>query len=415
MMKFKQGLVVLMMCSMFMPIIVVASEQGIQSDASISEDWLSKTLEQIKRDEYNPSMQNADYKGEHFSEPRYHFANREQNLRAYLDENGMELMPRVINEEDSWNLKYHINSIYRTKDDIRIYDNIEPKLSDNKVVYKYQDMTLKYTNSEEGIGQSIIIQERCDGEEKLFIKVEMETQDLLLTQSGNDRVIFSHNGNEIIYRIKKIEDAEKRILSSSIDYDEDARIAIFIDDENAVYPVYVELLISSNSKDAGEWTFTTNNRKGLSETPDWTAESDQADAHFGILVSQAGDVNGDGHSDVIVGAHRYDNGQIDEGRAFVYHGSVSGLSTTPDWTAESNQEDAYFGISVSQAGDVNGDGYSDVIVGASYYDNGQTDEGRAFVYHGSSSGLSTTPDWTVESNQADAYFGNSVSQAGDVN
>lgn len=39
---------------------------------------------------------------------------------------------------------------------------------------------------------------------------------------------------------------------------------------------------------------------------------------FGLSVGTAGDVNGDGYSDVIVGAHRYDNGQTDEGRAFVY-------------------------------------------------------------------------------------------------
>ena len=41
---------------------------------------------------------------------------------------------------------------------------------------------------------------------------------------------------------------------------------------------------------------------------------------------------------------------------------------------------------MATAGDVNGDGYADVIVGAPDYDNGQTDEGRAFVYHGSAAG-----------------------------
>jgi hypothetical protein len=118
---------------------------------------------------------------------------------------------------------------------------------------------------------------------------------------------------------------------------------------------------------------------------------------------------------VIVGARMYDNGQADEGRAFVYLGSAAGLATTAAWTAESNQAFALFGASVATAGDVNGDGYSDVIVGAYQYDNGQTDEGRAFVYLGSAAGLATTPAWTAESDQASAAFGSSVATAGDVN
>ncbi|MBK8553946.1 MAG: FG-GAP repeat protein [Ignavibacteria bacterium] len=132
-------------------------------------------------------------------------------------------------------------------------------------------------------------------------------------------------------------------------------------------------------------------------------------------VSSAGDVNGDGYSDVIVGAPYFDNGQNDEGAAFVYHGSVTGLSTFSNWSAEGNQSLAYFGTSVSTAGDVNGDGYSDVIVGAYWFDNGHTQEGKAFVYHGSASGLSLTPNWSAEGNQAGTYYGNSVSSAGDVN
>jgi len=116
-----------------------------------------------------------------------------------------------------------------------------------------------------------------------------------------------------------------------------------------------------------------------------------------------------------VGAFLYDNGQSDEGRAFVYHGSAAGLSATPDWTAESNQPLALFGVSVGTAGDVNGDDYADVIVGADSYDNGQTDEGVVFIYQGSSAGLSSTPSRRAQSDQRGALFGHTVGAAGDVN
>ncbi|MGQ0721112.1 MAG: FG-GAP-like repeat-containing protein [Candidatus Eiseniibacteriota bacterium] len=151
------------------------------------------------------------------------------------------------------------------------------------------------------------------------------------------------------------------------------------------------------------------------ETPNWIAEGDQDDAWFGVSVGTAGDVNGDGFDDVIVGAYLYDNGELDEGRAFVYHGSVTGLAADPAWTAESDQPGAWFGYSVGTAGDVNGDGFDDVIVGAWHFSNGQSEEGRAYVYHGSATGLAATPAWITESDEVGAHLGISVGTAGDVN
>src|SRR5262245_10237003 len=156
-------------------------------------------------------------------------------------------------------------------------------------------------------------------------------------------------------------------------------------------------------------------RGQAASTADWIAQANLGFAGFGVSVATAGDVNGDGYADVIVGASAYQNGQTGEGRAFVYQGSAAGLATEPAWTAEGEQQGANFGISVGTAGDVNGDGYDDVIVGANFYDNGQTDEGRAYVYLGSASGLAATPSWIAESDQADASFGTSAHTAGDVN
>jgi hypothetical protein len=128
----------------------------------------------------------------------------------------------------------------------------------------------------------------------------------------------------------------------------------------------------------------------------------------------AGDVNGDGYADLIVGAPSYDatDWQESEGQAALYLGSQGGLSATAGWTASGARVEEEFGTSVSTAGDVNGDGYADVIVGApTYYGI----DGRAYVYLGHSGGLAADPhEWTTD-NGYESYYGNAVGTAGDVN
>jgi hypothetical protein len=124
--------------------------------------------------------------------------------------------------------------------------------------------------------------------------------------------------------------------------------------------------------------------------PRWQ-DSGQVSSGYGLTVASAGDVNGDGYYDVIVGAPFGSNGQTNEGRVFIYYGTPSGPTLTPSWTAESNQAGALFGWAVAGLGDVNGDGYDDLAVGAPLFDHTLTDEGAVFVYFGSDTGLSATP------------------------
>ena len=152
----------------------------------------------------------------------------------------------------------------------------------------------------------------------------------------------------------------------------------------------------------------------LAAAPVWNSEGDQADAQFGVSVASAGDVDADSYDDIVVGAWMYDNGEVNEGRAFLYSGSPAGPASTPSWTAEADQVSAFFGSSVASAGDVNGDGYSDVIVGAPSFDDGETNEGQASLYLGSASGLSPTPSWTGQGDPADTQYGLSVAGAGDI-
>jgi len=150
-------------------------------------------------------------------------------------------------------------------------------------------------------------------------------------------------------------------------------------------------------------------------SPDWTAKGSSASDRIGWWQASAGDVNGDGFGDLVVGVPNHSNGQSNEGRVDVYHGSSSGLPSEPDWSFESDLVDAGFGGQVASAGDVNGDGYGDLIVGARGYTNGESSEGRAYVFFGSPHGLSETPGWTFESDFVNAGLGGAVAGAGDVN
>ena len=140
---------------------------------------------------------------------------------------------------------------------------------------------------------------------------------------------------------------------------------------------------------------------GLDTVPVWQGRGVQPFAHHGSAVGPAGDVNGDGYPDVAVAAGTMWNGSSYSGAVFVYYGSSSGLS--PGGTMIPGVVPwEWFGFSVEGAGDVNGDGYGDLIVGAVYASNPEDQEGRAYLYLGSASGIATSPAWTAESDDPEA-------------
>lgn len=155
----------------------------------------------------------------------------------------------------------------------------------------------------------------------------------------------------------------------------------------------------------------------------------------GWSVSAAGDVNGDGRADLIIGALYADpGGRMSAGQAFVVYGrnggfgaslDLSTLNGTNGFTINGSGAANLTGHSVSAAGDINGDGLGDLIIGALYADGaGGTDTGETYVVFGRTGGFGPTLDLsTLDGRQgfaiggptAGAFSGASVSAAGDVN
>ncbi len=128
---------------------------------------------------------------------------------------------------------------------------------------------------------------------------------------------------------------------------------------------------------------------------------------FGVAVDGAGDVNNDGYDDVIVGAPYNDNNGWSAGQAKVFSGQDGSILYT--WHGEHNLD--FFGYTVSRAGDVNGDGYADLLVGAPRSDvDGQEDAGTVYLF----SGIDGSELYRISGHVYNYRFGSAISEAGDV-
>ncbi len=155
--------------------------------------------------------------------------------------------------------------------------------------------------------------------------------------------------------------------------------------------------------------------------------------YAGRSVSAAGDINGDGIDDLIIGASNAESNGIDSGRSYVVFGSDAGLPNPFNLSAINglngfvlNGEAAKdaSGRSVAAAGDINGDGIDDLIIGAPNADSNHIDSGRSYVVFGSAAGLPNPFNlsainglngFVLNGEAAEDESGSSVAAAGDIN
>lgn len=152
--------------------------------------------------------------------------------------------------------------------------------------------------------------------------------------------------------------------------------------------------------------------KEMDKLASYILEGEKPGSAFGYSVSNAGDFNRDGFDDYIIGDPWNDIKGPNTGKAYFYFGGPS-IDTNPDLIFQGETKYNGFGAAVASAGDINNDGFPDIMIGAPSYDTREV-HGRLYVYFGSSS-PDTIPDVVINGYNNYQRLGMVIASAGDVN
>jgi len=310
----------------------------------------------------------------------------------------------------------------------------------NELHYNFDNVQIEYINNTDGLRQNFLVNRKMPGDGALTVTIEPGTDLQPRLQNSTSLAFFNADNNMVLaYEDLHVWDARHKALPAAMHFN-NGLLTIEVDDSKATYPVTIDPLNKTP-----EWSSTAS---GLLSS---LTSAQINTSLYGYTVTGLGDVNGDGYGDAAISAPALidifsGTGTLaGVGAVFVFYGSPSGLSTTPNKTLQPNTAvaGALFGVSVD-AGDVTGDGINDIIVGApldSYTTtasgliptNVNVKAGKVYVYPGSNSAalnptnfieiklqgtgfFSTGIAGLLLSNvSVNALFGFSVASAGDLN
>jgi hypothetical protein len=349
--------------------------------SGLSADWWSKAQRSIQIEEYSIVADGADGATFHAANPRHHFD-------ARFDASGIRIAPTA---GPGWEWKLSLRGWGRTAS-LKTSGAAALRANADRIELDCGPLTEWFVNSPQGLEQGFTVSARPEAKgDRLVIDLSL---------GGGLRPVFAQDGQAVEFYSTgsmSVLSYGKLVVTDAAGAEVPAKmepiaggIRIVVDDSGASYPVTID---------------------PLATTPAWTFPGEAMDDQLGYSVASAGDVNKDGYADIIVGAY-VNNGYT--GKVYLFLGGPGGPSATPSWTAVGSSAGEEFGKSVASAGDVNKDGYSDVVIGAPNYAH-NTIGGKAYVYLGGPGGLAASPSWTAVGEAVNEDFADAVASAGDVN
>ncbi|MDC0947250.1 integrin alpha, partial [Nitrospinaceae bacterium] len=363
------------------------------------------------------------------------------SLRVNIGGNTRIFFPPVLNSRSPIKIRIRNKTV---KQYLSSGGTYKGELVGRYLVYrgKGRDILYRYDTDSNELREFVYVPTKhsldADGE---VIRWRFEGVNLSLEPNGNVRLIHSRNPSEKLSqiadngmqsRISRFLDKRKQPLSK-----EPIEKTLFV----IPRPDYIDGNFKTLTKGIRYEVFNNELKLKLNTKMDfrfplWVDPTLRADAgadvridgqnsndRFGFSVSSAGDFNGDGIDDVIVGAWADDNNSLNtSGSAFIFFGGITGTKRADadaDVIIDGQSQNDKFGYSVSSAGDFNGDGKGDVIVGAFADDNNSLGaSGSAFIFFGGITGTKRADadaDVILNGQSGSDQFGVSVASAGDFN
>ena len=253
----------------------------------ISSAWKNQVIYQLDLDKYNFSLSKTN--------------NVVANNPVYGIDINISDNTQVISDNSYTNhelFSISLRSVSKSVNYIAANESSSRNYAKNKYIETHENYTIEYINNESGLKQNFIIHQPLHGNTPLVVSLKLNYNNAKALIQNNELVFINDSEpSKEIARYGKlcVYDANNNNLEAYFNLINND-LQIIVNDNNAIYPITID---------------------PLSTTANTQIIYTMASAEFGYCVSTAGDVNGDGYTDVIVGAPLYANGHTKEGAAFV--------------------------------------------------------------------------------------------------